>query len=163
MPKEIAAGVIAYYYDDSKSEYKFLMAHPGGPYFKNVNKYGFPKGHVENDESYEHAAIREFQEETGYHIKGYRNCRVYDVFVEESNRTVHHIMVFYDVDINLEQQDTISEKLEDELNDSSGIYWIDLEKLDIKNSSPPILKLQQELSNDKTTLDKEVYKNWTIL
>lgn len=43
-------------------------------------------------------------------------------------------MVFYDVDINLEQQDTISEKLEDELNDSSGIYWIDLEELDIKNS-----------------------------
>ena len=60
--------------------------------------------------------------------------RVYDVFVEESNRIVHHIMVFYDVDINLEQQDTISEKLEDELNDSSGIYWIDLEELDIKNS-----------------------------
>ncbi len=72
-------------------------------------------------------------------------------------------MVFYDVDVNLERQDVISEKLEDELNDSSGIYWIDLEKLDIKNSSPPILKLQQELSNDKTTLDKEVYKNWTIL
>ena len=72
-------------------------------------------------------------------------------------------MVFYDVDVNLEQQDVISEKLEDELNDSSGIYWIDLEKLDIKNSSPLILKLQQELSNDKTTLDKEVYKNWTIL
>ena len=72
-------------------------------------------------------------------------------------------MVFYDVDVNLEQQDVISEKLEDELNDSSGVYWIDLEKLDIKNSSPLILKLQQELSNDKTTLDKEVYKNWTIL
>ena len=43
-------------------------------------------------------------------------------------------MVFYDVDINLKQQDTISEKLEDELNDSSGIYWIDLKELDIKNS-----------------------------
>lgn len=72
-------------------------------------------------------------------------------------------MVFYDVDINLEQQDTISEKLEDELNDSSGIYWIDLEKLDIKNSSPLILKLQQELSNDKNTLEKVIYKNWEIL
>ena len=72
-------------------------------------------------------------------------------------------MVFYDVDINLEQQDTISEKLEDELNDSSGIYWIDLEKLDIKNSSPLILKLKQELSNDKGALEKVVYKNWEIL
>ena len=71
--------------------------------------------------------------------------------------------LLYDVNVNYEQKDVISEKLEDELNDSSGIYWIDLEKLDIKNSSPLILKLQQELSNDKTTLDKEVYKNWTIL
>ena len=91
------------------------------------------------------------------------NCRVYDVFVEEANRTVHHIMVFYDVDINLEQQDTISEKLEDELNDSSGIYWVDLEELDIKNSSPLILKLKQELSNHKNTLEKVIYKNWEIL
>lgn len=43
------------------------------------------------------------------------------------------------------------------------MYWIDLEKLDISNVSPRILKLKQELSNDKTTLEKIVYKNWTIL
>ena len=72
-------------------------------------------------------------------------------------------MVFYDVDINLEQQDTISQKLENELNDSSGIYWNDLEELDIKNSPPLILKLKQELSNDKNTLEKVIYKNWEIL
>ena len=72
-------------------------------------------------------------------------------------------MVFYDVDVNLERQDVIPEKLEDELNDSSGIYWIDLEELDIKNSPPLILKLKQELSNDKNTLEKVIYKNWEIL
>ena len=131
-----------------------------GPY---KNRFDLPGGSQKESEGLTETLVREFQEETGCQIKGYGNCRAYDVFVEESNRTVHHIMVFYNVDINLEQQDTISEKLEDELNDSSGIYWIDLEKLDIKNSSPLILKLQQELSNDKTTLDKEVYKNWTIL
>lgn len=131
-----------------------------GPY---KNRFDLPGGSQKENEGLTETLVREFREETGYQIKGYGDCRVYDVFVEESNRTVHHIMVFYNVDINLEQQDTISEKLEDELNDSSGIYWIDLEKLDIKNSSPLILKLQQELSNDKTTLDKEVYKNWTIL
>jgi hypothetical protein len=53
--------------------------------------------------------------------------------------------------------------LENELNDSSGIYWIDLEELDIKNSPPLILKLKQELSNDKNTLEKVIYKNWEIL
>ena len=131
-----------------------------GPY---KNRFDLPGGSQKENEGLTETLVREFQEETGYHIKGHGNCRVYDVFVEESNRTVHHIMVFYNVDINLEQQDTISEKLEDELNDSSGIYWIDLEELDIKNSSPLILKLKQELSNDKGTLEKVGYKNWTIL
>ena len=131
-----------------------------GPY---KNRFDLPGGSQKENEGLTETLVREFQEETGYHIKGHGNCRVYDVFVEESNRTVHHIMVFYNVDINLEQQDTISEKLEDELNDSSGIYWIDLEELGIKNSSPLILKLKQELSNDKGTLEKVVYKNWTIL
>lgn len=131
-----------------------------GPY---KNRFDLPGGSQKENEGLTETLVREFQEETGYHIKGYGDCRVYDVFVEESNRTVHHIMVFYNVDINLEQQDTISEKLEDELNDSSGIYWIDLEELDIKNSSPLILKLKQELRNDKSVLEKVVYKNWTIL
>ena len=131
-----------------------------GPY---KNRFDLPGGSQKESEGLTETLVREFQEETGCQIKGYGNCRAYDVFVEESNRTVHHIMVFYNVDINLEQQDMISEKLEDELNDSSGIYWIDLEGLDIKNSSPLILKLKQELSNDKGALEKVVYKNWTIL
>ena len=131
-----------------------------GPY---KNRFDLPGGSQKENEGLTETLVREYREETGYQIKGYGDCRVYDVFVEESNRTVHHIMVFYNVDINLEQQDTISEKLEDELNDSSGIYWIDLEELDIKNSSPLILKLKQELSNGKGALEKVVYKNWTIL
>ena len=131
-----------------------------GPY---KNRFDLPGGSQKENEGLTETLVREFQEEAGYHIKGYGDCRAYDVFVEESNRTVHHIMVFYNIDINLEQQDTILEKLEEELNDSSGIYWIDLEELDIKNSSPLILKLKQELSNDKDVLEKVVYKNWEIL
>ena len=106
------------------------------------NRFYLPGGSQKENEGLSETLVREFQEETGYHMKGYGNCRVYDVFVEESNRTVHHIMVFYNVDINLEQQDAISEKLEDELNDSSGIYWIGFEESDISNSSPLILKLK---------------------
>ena len=131
-----------------------------GPY---KNRFDLPGGSQKESEGLTETLVREFQEETGCQIKGYGNCRAYDVFVEESNRTVHHIMVFYNVDINLEQQDTISEKLEDELNDSSGIYWIDFGELDINNSSPLILKFKQELSNDKGALEKVVYKNWEIL
>lgn len=131
-----------------------------GPY---KNRFDLPGGSQKENEGLTETLVRELREETGYQIKNYGNCRVYDAFVEEINRTVHHIMVLYDVDINFEQQDIVSEKLEDELNDSSGIYWIDFEELDINNSSPLVLKFKQELSNDKTILEKVVYKNWEIL
>ena len=127
------------------------------------NRFDLPGGNQKENEGLTETLVREFREETGYAIENYGNCRVYDVFVEETNRTVHHIMVFYDVNVNFEQQDVVSEKLEDELNDSSGIYWINLEKLDITNSSPLILKLKQELGNDETVFEKVVYKNWEIL
>jgi len=72
------------------------------------NRFDLPGGSQKENEGLIETLVREFREETGYQIKDYGDCRIYDVFVEESNRTVHHIMVFYDVDINLEQQDTIS-------------------------------------------------------
>ena len=131
-----------------------------GPY---KNRFDLPGGSQKENEGLTETLVREFREETGDAIENYGNCRAYDVFVEETNRTVHHIMVFYDVNVNFEQQDVVSEKLEDELNDSSGIYWINLEKLDITNSSPLILKLKQELGNDETVFEKVVYKNWEIL
>ena len=131
-----------------------------GPY---KNRFDLPGGSQKENEGLTETLVREFHEETGYKIENYRNCRAYDIFVEEMNRIVHHIMVFYDVDVNFEQQAEVLEKLVDELNDSSGTYWISLEKLNISNASPLILKLVQELSNDKTVLEKVVFKNWKIL
>ena len=131
-----------------------------GPY---KNRFDLPGGSQKEYESLTETLVREFQEETGYQIDDYSNCRAFDIFVEETNRTVHHIMVFYDVDVNLNEQDAVLEKLEDELNDSSGLYWIDLKELDISNASPLILKLKQELGNDETVYEKAVYKNWEIL
>ena len=66
--KEISAGIIAYYFDKDSKQFKFLVAHPGGPYFKNIKKYGFPKGHQEKKESLKETAIREFKKETGLDI-----------------------------------------------------------------------------------------------
>ena len=68
-----------------------------GPY---KNRFDLPGGSQKENEGLTETLVREYREETGYQIKGYGDCRVYDVFVEESNRTVHHIMVFYDVDIS---------------------------------------------------------------
>ncbi|WP_454967959.1 NUDIX hydrolase [Gemella sanguinis] len=131
-----------------------------GPY---KNRFDLPGGSQKENEGFTETLVREFKEETGYQIENYRNCRAYDIFVDDMDRMVHHIMVFYDVDINFEQKDAVLEILDDELNDSSGTYWIDLEELDISNISPLILKLVQELSNDKTILEKVVFKDWKIL
>ena len=150
-------GVYGVYIKDNKL---LCIRKERGPY---KNRFDLPGGSQKEYESLTETLVREFQEETGYQIDDYSNCRAFDVFVEETNRTVHHIMVFYDVDVNLNEQDAVLEKLEDELNDSSGLYWIDLKELDISNASPLILKLKQELGNDETVYEKAVYKNWEIL
>lgn len=62
--KKTSAGIIAYFFDKDSKQFKFLMAHPGGPYFKNVKNYGFPKGQHEPNESLKETAIREFKEES---------------------------------------------------------------------------------------------------
>ena len=150
-------GVYGVYIKDNKL---LCIRKERGPY---KNRFDLPGGSQKEYESLTETLVREFQEETGYQIDDYSNCRAFDVFVEETNRTVHHIMVFYDVDVNLNEQDAVLEKLEDELNDSSGLYWIDLKELDISNASPLILKLKKELGNDETVYEKAVYKNWEIL
>ena len=66
--KTISAGIIAYFFDKDSKQFKFLMAHPGGPYFKNIKNYGFPKGQHEPNESLKETAIQEFKEETGLDI-----------------------------------------------------------------------------------------------
>lgn len=150
-------GVYGVYIKDNKL---LCIRKERGPY---KNRFDLPGGSQKEYESLTETLVREFQEEMGYQIDDYSNCRAFDVFVEETNRTVYHIMVFYDVDVNLNEQDVVLEKLEDELNDSSGLYWIDLKELDISNASPLILKLKQELGNDETVYEKAVYKNWEIL
>ena len=53
-------------------ELEILLAHMGGPFFKNRDEgyWTIPKGLIEDDESMKEAAIREFQEETGIDPKG---------------------------------------------------------------------------------------------
>ena len=64
MPR-ISAGLLMYRIHDG--ELQMLLAHPGGPFFKNKD-YGawtIPKGEIESGEDLLEAAKREFEEETG--------------------------------------------------------------------------------------------------
>lgn len=62
----ISAGVLLYRRTSAGLE--VLLAHPGGPYFKDRDEghWTIPKGEPDADEPLPEAAIREFVEETGF-------------------------------------------------------------------------------------------------
>ncbi len=64
MPR-VSAGLLMYRIQDGKLQ--VLLAHPGGPLFKNKDDgaWTIPKGEIESDEDLLEAAKREFEEETG--------------------------------------------------------------------------------------------------
>ncbi|MEY2465489.1 MAG: hypothetical protein QOD03_10 [Verrucomicrobiota bacterium] len=69
MPK-ISAGLLMYRVRDGELE--FLLAHPGGPFWKNkdAGAWTIPKGELQPDEKPLAAAQREFEEEVGFKPQG---------------------------------------------------------------------------------------------
>lgn len=63
MPR-VSAGLLMYRIKDDKLQ--VLLAHPGGPFFKNKDDdvWSIPKGEVDLDEDLLECAKREFEEET---------------------------------------------------------------------------------------------------
>jgi predicted NUDIX family NTP pyrophosphohydrolase len=64
MPR-VSAGLLMYRIHDGNLQ--LLLAHPGGPFFKNKDDgaWSIPKGEIEPGEDLLEAAKREFEEETG--------------------------------------------------------------------------------------------------
>ena len=67
---KVSAGILMF--RKRKKKIQFLLVHPGGPYFikKNEGVWSIPKGEFTPDEEPLTAAIREFEEETGYRPSG---------------------------------------------------------------------------------------------
>ena len=65
MAKKISGGLLLY--DKGGVATRFLVAHPGGPFFRKRDEgcWSIPKGEPESGEEVFDAAIREFEEETG--------------------------------------------------------------------------------------------------
>ena len=64
---KISGGLVLYQIEPSSKQLKCLVAHPGGPFFKNKDDtwWSIPKGGPDPGEDIFHAALREFKEETG--------------------------------------------------------------------------------------------------
>jgi len=69
---KISGGLLLYKLGDNASPFKVLVAHPGGPFFKNKDEgwRSIPKGEPDPGEDIFLAALREFEEETGEKSQG---------------------------------------------------------------------------------------------
>jgi predicted NUDIX family NTP pyrophosphohydrolase len=67
---EKSAGLLVYRLRESGPE--FLLAHPGGPFWKNRDEgaWSIPKGLIGEGEENHAAALREFEEEVGQVVSG---------------------------------------------------------------------------------------------
>lgn len=67
---KLSAGILVYQQGDDGL--RVLLAHPGGPFWRNkdAGAWTIPKGEVNEGEDRLGAAIREFEEETGIRLSG---------------------------------------------------------------------------------------------
>jgi len=68
--KHRSAGLLLFRRDPD--DLRFLLVHPGGPFWKNkdAGAWSIPKGEFDEDEDALAAALREFEEETGSRVSG---------------------------------------------------------------------------------------------
>lgn len=66
-----SARILVYEIEDNRT--KVLLCHMGDPYWQNINQgaWSIPKGEFKKEKAMD-ATIREFQEETGFHIDKYK-------------------------------------------------------------------------------------------
>jgi len=130
MVKEKSVGAVVF--SEKDGERKFLLLH------YTAGHWGFPKGHVENQETEEQTLLREIREETALEnvkvLPGFREYTKY--FFKRGEETVFKEVIFYlvnageiNVKISLEHQ---------------GFEWLPLEKamqkLSFKNTKQVLEK-----------------------
>jgi predicted NUDIX family NTP pyrophosphohydrolase len=67
---KLSAGILVYRQQDDGL--RVLLAHPGGPFWRNkdAGAWSIPKGEIAEGEDHLGAAVREFEEETGIGLSG---------------------------------------------------------------------------------------------
>ena len=88
MLKEFAAGAVVYKIENGKALFLLVFS-------KRNSNWGFPKGHIEKDETEIAAAKREIFEETGIsELKFVEGFRIEDVYQIKDNSVEKHSVYF---------------------------------------------------------------------
>lgn len=116
------------------SQLQVLLVHPGGPFWarKDEGAWSIPKGLIEENESPQAAARREFQEETGFSVDG----KLIDLGeLRQPSRKIVHAFSFEN---DLDETKLVSNKFSLEWPKGSGILreypeidragWFDIEQ-----------------------------------
>ena len=94
--KEISAGIII------KCPSGILMCHPTGRSFSDGN-YDIPKGHVEENEQFFEACIRELKEETGIVLEDTSKVKDIGLFDYYGSKCLYLFSIVLDKDVDIEK------------------------------------------------------------
>ena len=93
-----SAGILAYRYTAKRLE--VMLAHPGGPFWakKDDASWSIPKGIIEEGESVQKAALREFKEEIGEAVEN--DLTELGTIKQSSQKTITVFAICKDIDVS---------------------------------------------------------------
>lgn len=125
-----SAGIIPFRINNTTNELEFFLGHPGGYGWKNKNYWAFMKGHVEEGESWQDTAVREFKEETGLPLTDLRKDSLISLGAVQQNSG--KVAVAFGLHYpNIDPDTCFSNVIEDGLTPEIDAYrWIPYDKLE---------------------------------
>jgi predicted NUDIX family NTP pyrophosphohydrolase len=93
-----SAGILLYRFRDHSPE--IMLVHPGGPFWakKDAGAWSVPKGEFDDTEDPLDAAIREFEEETGFSLPTHKKYIALASIRQKSGKMVYVWALEYDLD-----------------------------------------------------------------
>lgn len=123
-----SAGIIPFR-RNSEGEVEFFVGHPGGERWEHRNYWAYLKGGVENNESWEECAFREFKEESGLKLEGITKKDLIPLGTSKQNK--HKIVIAFALYYpNIEIDKCFSNMADNGLNPEIDKYaWYTFEEL----------------------------------
>jgi predicted NUDIX family NTP pyrophosphohydrolase len=151
-----SAGLLMYRIRNGELE--VLLAHPGGPFFKNKDSghWSIPKGEPDDDEELLDAAKREFREETGLDPTG--EYFSLGQIVQKGGKTVYAWGVKGDIPLNYEHKSN-SFETEWPLKSGKKMMFAEIDKIEffplntakikIKEAQIPLIERLEEVLKEQ--------------